>query len=83
MEGIGCVLTPGLFAEAGPPVVGIGARIRLRSPDGREMDTFIKDLPEIRNAKMPEKIACPVALPSNINKDSVPAGTEVFLLESN
>ncbi len=79
IEGRGCVLVPGLSCEPGAPVVDRGAHIRLRTPSGRELDTFIKDIEHIRYAKMPEKIAAPICLPSDITKEDVPVGTEVLL----
>ena len=62
IENLGCVLVPGLSTELGSPRLRIGVRIRLRTPDGREVDTAIRDLPEIRYAKMPQKITLPVLL---------------------
>jgi len=81
IDGRGCVLIPGLSCEPGARAVDRGARIRLRTPNGREFDTFIKDIEHIRYAKMPEKITAPICLPRDVTKDDVPVGTEVLLLE--
>ncbi len=81
IENLGCVLVPGLSTEPGAPHLRMGARIRLRTPDGREVDTTIRDMPEIRYAKMPEKITIPVMLPKDLTKDDVPVGTQVLLVE--
>jgi len=81
IENLGCVLAPGLSTEPGSPSLRIGARIRLRTPEGREIDTSIRDLPMISYRKMPEKITVPVLLPNDLTKDDVPIGTEVLLLE--
>jgi len=81
IEGRGCVLVPGLPTGPGSPNVPAGARIRLRTPDGRETDTFIKALEMISYRKMPEKICIPVLLPKDITKEDVPVGTEVLLQE--
>ncbi len=81
IEGRGCVLVPGLPTEPGSPNVVRGARIRLRTPEGKETDTLIKELELISYRKRPEKICIPILLPSDITKDDVPIGTEVILLE--
>jgi hypothetical protein len=81
IEGRGCVLVPGLPTEPGSPNVRNGARIRLRTPDGRETDTFIKAIEMISYRKKPEKICVPILLPQDITKEDVPVGTEVLLLE--
>ena len=81
IDGRGCVLVPGLSCEPGAPIVARGARIRLRTPSGREFDTFIESIEHIRYAKMPEKITAPICLPRELTKNDVPVGTEVLLLE--
>ncbi|EEF59008.1 hypothetical protein [Pedosphaera parvula] len=81
IAGRGCVLVPGLPCEPGDPIVHRGARIRLRTPTGREIDTFVKELELISYRKRPQKFAAPVLLPHDIMKDDVPVGTEVLLLE--
>jgi hypothetical protein len=81
IEGRGCVLVPGLPTEPGSPNVPRGARIRLRTPDGREIDTVIKAIEMISYRKRPEKICVPILLPKDITKEDVPVGTEVLLLE--
>jgi hypothetical protein len=59
----------------------VGARIRLRTPTSKEIDTCVENLEAIGFGKPPRKIACPFLLPNNITVDDVPAGTEVLLLE--
>jgi hypothetical protein len=81
IENSGCVLFPGLSTKPGALPLRRGARIRLRTPEGREIDTFIKDLPMITYRKMPEKTTAPVLLPGNLTKDDVPVGTEVLSLD--
>lgn len=81
IENFGCVLVPGVPTEPGSPVIRRGARIRLRTPAGTEIDTTIKDAPMISYRKMPEKICIPISLPRDIAKADVPVGTEVVLLE--
>jgi len=81
IEGRGCVLVPGIPCEPGFPSVDRGARIRLRTPTGREIDTFIRELEMIRYQKPPEKIAAAVLLPHDITKEDVPIGTEVLLMD--
>jgi hypothetical protein len=81
IEGRGCVLVPGLPCEPGDPIVKRGACIRLRTPEGQELDTFVKEIEMITYRKHPEKITAPILLPHEIGKDHVPVGTEVFLTE--
>ena len=81
IEGRGCVLVPGLPCEPGDPNVNRGARIRLRAPCGREIDTFVKEIEMISYRTRPAKIAAPILLPHDLTKDDVPVGTEVLLLE--
>ncbi len=80
IDGIGCVLVPGLSGEPGSPCIRRGARIRLRTPSGREFDTFIKDIEMISIRPRPEKLTLPISLPRSVTKDHVPVGTEVLLL---
>ena len=49
--------------------------------EGKEIDTFIKELEMISYRKRPEKICVPVLLPKNLTKENIPVGTEVLLLE--
>jgi len=81
ITGRGCVLVPGLSTEPGAPAIGRNSRIRLRTPSGVEIDSFIKEIEMITYRKRPEKITVPVLLPNDISKEQVPAGTEVFLLD--
>src|SRR5207302_1237007 len=69
IEGRGCVLVPGLPTEPGSPNVSRGARIRLRTPEGKETDTLIVGLEMISYRKRPEKICIPILLPNDITKD--------------
>ena len=80
IDGIGCVLVPGLSGEPGAPNIRRGARIRLRTPGGGEFDTFIKDIEMISIRPRPEKLTFPISLPRSVTKDDVPVGTEVLLL---
>ena len=81
IDGRGCVLVPGLPTEPDSPNVPEGARIRLRTPEGKETDTFIKAIELICYRKKPEKICIPILLPKDITKEDVPVGTEVLLIE--
>ena len=83
ITGRGCVLVPGLSTDPGAPAIGRNSKIRLRTPIGAEIDTFIKDTEMITYRKKPEKVTVPVLLPNNIAKEQVPPGTEVFLLDEN
>ena len=83
IEGRGCVLVPGLSTDLGSPILSSGARIRLRTPAGKDIDTTIKAIELISYRKKPEKICVPVLLPNGLTKEDVPVGTEVLLLEEN
>ena len=83
IEGRGCVLVPGLPCEPGGPIVKRGARIRLRTPAGRELDTFVAGIEMISYRKRPATFTAPIILPNDITKDDVPVGTEVLLIEEN
>ena len=74
----GCVLVPGV-AEGGP-VVRMGDAIRLRTPDGRVIDTEVRGLEMISYLSVPKAITIPILLPSSLRKEDVPIGTEVFLV---
>ena len=76
------MLAPGVPTEPGVPDVSRGDRIRLRKPNGKEIDTFIKEIEMICYRKRPEKICIPILLPKDFTKDDIPVGTEVFLLEN-
>ena len=82
IAGRGCVLVPGLSAEAGSPVVRVGARIRLRTPDGRIIDSHVCGIEMINYLRTPEQRTAPVLLPAALSRDDVPVGTRVFLVES-
>jgi len=58
-----------------------GARIRLRTPEGKETDTFIEELEMISCRKRPDTIYIPLLLPRDITKDDVPVGTDALRLE--
>ena len=81
LEGMGCVLFPGISGELGAPNLRKGAHIRLRAPSGTETDTYIMDLEFIRYTRQPEKHSVPISLPKEIAKSNAPIGTEVFLLD--
>ena len=82
IEGRGCVLVPGVSTDSSITGLRQGTRIRLRTPSGKEIDTFIKDLEMITHRQEePAKIAAPVLLPKDIAKEDVPVGTEVLLLD--
>ncbi len=81
IEGRGCVLVPGLPTEPGSPNVKRDARIRLKTPSGKFIDTTIRAIEMITYRKRPKKICLPIELPDGIAKDDVPIGTEVILLE--
>ncbi len=72
---------PGIPLDNRTPNLKNGARIRLRTPDGREIDTNITSFEFIRYANRPEHINFPISLPEGIASRDLPAGTEVFLLD--
>ncbi|MCD6673764.1 MAG: hypothetical protein LT106_13020 [Burkholderiaceae bacterium] len=80
IKGRGCVLAPGPSAEPGTTPIHIGDAIRLIFPDGGSVDTQIRGLEMINFRKRPEVITVPILLPSDLKKDDVPPGTQVYLL---
>jgi hypothetical protein len=81
IEGRGCVLVPGLPTEPGSPNVQRDAKIRLKTPSGKFIDTTIRAIEMVTYRKRPEKMCLPILLPDGIGKDDVPIGTEVILFE--
>ena len=79
IEGRGIVLLPGLPTGPNFPNVKTGHSILLRTPGGRERATIIRSLENIRQSRS-KSIEIPILLPSDISKDDVPVGTEVYLL---
>jgi hypothetical protein len=74
-------LVPGLPQNPDLPTIRIGAQIRLVAPDGTAFETHIAGFEKISYGRRQprDKICTPISLPSSIAKDSIPAGTEVFL----
>lgn len=80
IEGRGYVLVPGLSTEPGSTNVKQAARIRLKTPTGKVIDTSVRAIEMILYRNRPEKICIPISLPDGITKNDVPIGTEVILL---
>ncbi len=78
----GLVLVPGIPQNPDLPTIHIGAQIRLVALDGTSVETHIAGFEKISyGRKQPRnKICRPISLPSSIAKQSVAAGTEVFLV---
>jgi hypothetical protein len=81
VEHRGCVLVPGLPTEPGSPVVRQDSRIRLQTPDGKEIDPAVRATELISYRHRPVNVCLPILLPSDIAKSDVPVGTDVILLE--
>ena len=77
-------LVPGLPQNPDLPTIRIGAQIRLVAPDGTSIETHIAGFEKISYGRKQarDKICMPISLPSSIAKQSVPTGTEVFLVTS-
>lgn len=78
----GCVLAPGVSAKTGAPTVHIGSRIRLKAPDGAQVDTYVRGMERVRQFQSPSEVTIPIVLPKEIAHEQVPVGTLVYLLES-
>ena len=72
----GCILVPGIPETV--PNLRVGDEIVLRLPDGEQIKTKIHGLEMINRRIIPGSIVCPILLPPNIRKESVPVGTEVY-----
>ena len=81
---LGPVLVPGFLEKSNHPTMRIGAQIRLATPSGESIETLIAGFERISYGRRPprDKVCIPIALPSTISKDQVPAGTDVFLITS-
>jgi hypothetical protein len=71
---LGMVLYPGLRANG--PEVKAGDSIILVLPDGQQISTIIQSLPLINRRDY--KGFAPVALPSDIQIEEIPTGTQVW-----
>ncbi len=80
IAGRGCVLVPGPSTEAGGPVLHVGDPIRLIKPNGQAIETRIHGIEMIHRRPSPKVITAPIALPDDITKDQVPAGTQMLLM---
>lgn len=77
----GCVLAPGILDTKGGLPVRVGSRIRLITPDGQTIETYIRGFEMLNyGVRRPEKMYVPISLPSDIRKEQVPAGTKVVLV---
>ena len=80
----GPVLVPGIPEKQGLPTVRIGSRIRLTTPDGQCIDTEIAgvDMVNYGRRPIPDPICVPIALPGCIDKQQIPSGTKVYLIDA-
>jgi hypothetical protein len=80
ISGRGCVIVPGISESVrGDLVVRQGAAIELRKPDGTVTRTRIVALELLSG---PNRRHCtPILLPTDLSKDDLPIGTEVWLLD--
>ena len=76
------MLAPGPSIEADATPVQVGDKIQLLLPSGARIETHIGGLEMIKRIVRPAVLTAAILLPPDIRKDQVPAGTQVFLLES-
>jgi hypothetical protein len=75
LRGRGCVVVPGIPSSIECPIQ-IGSVVRLRRPDGSEANTVIQG---IGSGGSPAAPGTPVLLGTEIVKDDVPIGTEIWV----
>lgn len=77
LTGRGCVITPGYTSDLPRDLrVKIGDALRLKRPDGGEIDTVL------RGIEMANLGDCmPLLLGANVTKSDIPIGTELWLVE--
>jgi len=74
----GCVVVPGIPYDF-PTPVGIGAQLLIETPSGEHVRTTLAGVEMINRGK-PMNHA-PFSVPSNITKNQLPVGSNVFLVE--
>ena len=78
ISGVGCVVTPEIPVDLGF-IVKPKDRIRLRTPGGRELDTYIDGFMSGRPRLSRRRFYCIVLL-TPFSKNNIPIETEVWLL---
>lgn len=81
ISGRGCVLAPGASTEPGSPIVKVGDPLRLKTPDGRVIDTRVLGIEMLNFRRIPVRITAPILLPPELSAEDVPSGTEVYLMK--
>ena len=74
----GCVVVPGIPYDFSTPV-GIGAQLLIETPSGEHVRTTIVGVEMINRGKLMSH--APFSVPSNITKNQLPVGSNVFLVE--
>ena len=77
--GRGIALLPGVPKDAAGPCVAPGMSIELHRPDGTILATTIRT---VEWWQTPPSSCAPLHLSPEIEKDDVPVGTEVWLVDS-
>ena len=67
---------PGLPARELPRAVGVGDKVELRRPDGKQIATTIAGIEHAK--KFDGSSAYPLRFPLSVCKEDVPLGTEVW-----
>jgi hypothetical protein len=75
IRGRGCIVVPGI-PKSVERKIRIGSTVRLKHPDGSEVETMIRG---IEMGGSPDFPAIPILLGAEISKVQIPIGTEVWV----
>ena len=76
ITGRGCVVAPGIPKSSPDLKIKIGDTVILKRPDGSEIETTIRGIEMVGRVSL---AFIPVLLGSEITKDMVPVGTELWI----
>ena len=75
ISGRGCVVVPGVPVEFSGATLKIGDRVTLKRPNGSEIETTLRGFE--MGSRHPSR-CIPILLGKELNKQMVPAGTELW-----
>lgn len=82
LKSLGCVIVTTFPVNEGFPELKVGDKILLEPPAARSISCAVKSFPLLNYRKMPNRLPLSIKLPPGINKENVPTGTKVYLLDN-